>query len=459
MGDRAQTPPGALSTNDINSVSLFQSINDWWTTSSALMKPTENTPAYQTARIKNLLIEYDLYMAILSDDIKINKPGELPKYTQDGIIVGSFKDTELEDGNFIHEFNLENRHGAPSETIVIMHGYMAASGYFVKNFEALVKSKPGSRLHVIDMPGFGNSSRPRFPSELLQNYPDKYNQINQVLGVENWFIDKFEQWRIANSIDKFKLISHSMGAYLSCCYLAKYNFNQVSEFLVVSPMGTESNYTSLLNSKDLQVNHHELGGRPLEELVQQQSENGEVHDNDELTKLWESLGRPKFPENLVLKKLWEWKISPFQLLQLFGPMFSKFLSLWSYQRFRNLKDSNGETNHDLLLKLHYYSYSIFNQYQGSGELAITKLINHEILPKLPLCDRQIAEFFTENKIKTLWLYGEKDWMNFKGGEYIYKKLKELGADAEFKIVENAGHHIYLDNPEEFNKIALNFFDL
>lgn len=453
MGDKSDSV-GA--DGEITSIGLSQSIKDWWTTSSALIKPTERNENYKQARLKNLMIEYDLYKAILSDDIKINKPG-LCEYTEG--IVGSFKDTDLDDGNFIHEFLLENHTGVLDEVIVIVHGYMAASGYFVKNFEELIKAKPGLKIHVIDLPGFGNSSRPKFPSELLRTYDDKYNQINQVLMTENWFIDKIEEWRIANSIDKFKLIGHSMGSYLSCSYLMKYNLNQVTEFIAVSPMGTESSYVSLINDKHLQVNHHDVGGTPLHELLQTQTATGEITEDGELSHLWERLGKPKFPSSVILKKLWQWKISPFQVLQLLGPFFSKILSLWSYQRFKNLKDNQGNTNHDLLLKLHYYSYSIFNQYQGSGELAITKLVNHEILALMPLCDRGLVQYFKDNKIRTLWMYGEKDWMNLKGGEYIYENLKEAGADSELVIIENAGHHIYLDNPSEFNRAVLDFFKL
>ncbi|KAM9897655.1 hypothetical protein OXX69_010181, partial [Metschnikowia pulcherrima] len=99
-----------------------------------------------------------------------------------------------------------------------------------------------------------------------------------------------------------------------------------------------------------------------------------------------------------------------------------------------------------------------NQYQASGELAITKLINHEIVPRIPLCDRGFVEYLHDAKIKTLWMYGDKDWMNTKGGEYCVEKLQGLGSpDADLVVLENAGHHIYLDNPEKFNKAAIKFF--
>ena len=73
---------------------------------------------------------------------------------------------KLDDGNFIHEFYLENNNESTfgnqqQQHIVIIHGYMAAMGYFIKNVEDVIKI-PGVRLHLIDLPGFGNSSRPKF---------------------------------------------------------------------------------------------------------------------------------------------------------------------------------------------------------------------------------------------------------------------------------------------------------
>ena len=44
---------------------------------------------------------------------------------------------KLDDGNFIHEFYLENNNESTfgnqqQQHIVIIHGYMAAMGYFIK---------------------------------------------------------------------------------------------------------------------------------------------------------------------------------------------------------------------------------------------------------------------------------------------------------------------------------------
>lgn len=466
MGERSPT-----------SISLTKSLTDWWSFPKYLKNDSDASPSptrhdeFAQAKLRNRLIEYELFRAILSDDVYILPPGvgeaEIP---EDAKITGRFLDIDIGGGNIIHEFFLENSEGGASDEvvdIVLIHGYMAALGYFVKNFEDIVKAKPGVRLHAIDLPGFGNSSRPRFPTEFLVKPLSKQEEIKQILDIEDWFISKIEKWRIQRKLRNFKLIGHSMGGYLSSCYLMKYN-NQycdqdddnskiVSEFIVVSPMGTESNYISLINNK---LDFHD-GSDPLKDLITLQENDGVVINDEEFKELWEKLGKPKFPKSILLQKLWEWNKSPFQMLQILGPFYSKLLSYWSFQRFRNLKgnDEEGEINVDLILKLHNYSYSIFNQFQGSGELAITKLINHEILAKLPLCDRGLVKYLHDSQIKSLWLYGDKDWMNFKGGYHIFEQLSKINSLNSFKIINGAGHHIYLDNPEEFNNSCIEFFNL
>jgi len=528
MGDPNGPVNGGVDSNDskvscaptISSIPVLESVKDWWSSSSQLMDATSEveTEVMRKAKLRNREIEYQLYRAVLSDDIylyevKDNEDIENIENTEntediennedtgdnetpmEGItpttpsplknhkLTGQLLDIPIEDG-FIHEFYLENNElntaSLPELHLVIIHGYMAALGYFLKNIEPLLRSRPGIRLHILDMPGFGNSSRPQFPRELLtepQQIPDK---IKQILAIENWFIDRLETWRKARHLRNFKIIAHSMGGYLSSCYIMKYNNqyapgpNIVDQIMLVSPMGTESSTTSLINDKKFQFNHHQAGGDPFEEL-HFYNDNNVPFLSDELTKLWQKLGQPRFPKNFILENLWKYNKSPFQILQKFGPFYSKILSYWSFQRFRNLKSNESEekigesieitpgkteSNIDLIRKLHNYSYSIFNQFQGSGELAITKLITHEILARLPLCDRGLVEYLYESNVESCWVYGDKDWMNSKGGEYICEKLHKLDANsAHFKIIEDAGHHIYLDNPPVFNKCCIDFFKL
>lgn len=466
MGDpnARKTPDSGIPT----SIALAQSLKDWWNCLLNLRRPSVglSNDKFVAARGRLIRLEYALYRAILSDDVAIVPPCEEAPDIANTAIVGRFRDVLLDSNVYIHEFEITNQSdpSLPRRDIVIIHGYMAALGYFVKNFEAFAKSYGNVVVHVLDMPGFGNSARPKFPLELLKTPKDasRAQQVSQVLAAEDWFIDKFEKWRITRDIATFDLVAHSMGAYLGSCYIMKYNHqNIISRFAVVSPMGTELSPVSLINERGHQRNFHS-GGEPLEEIFA--SQDPDVDSNPELEQLWEKLGAPKFPKNKLLQTMWEWSVSPFQVLQVFGPVYLKVLSYWSYQRFKNLKansdDADAPVNIDLINKLHEYSYSVFNQYQGSGELAITKLINHNILARLPLCDRGFMELIHETGVETLWLYGDKDWMNMQGGKYCVEKLQALGdKKATLTVVKDAGHHIYLDNPEEFNKVVLAFLGL
>ncbi|CAK9439529.1 uncharacterized protein LODBEIA_P36290 [Lodderomyces beijingensis] len=472
----ASNESASSTASSVNSVPLTKSFQDWWYSSPQLQRETgtagKSDVKLEQAKLKNRQIEYNLFRAMLPDYIYIKPPTsqEQEDVLDPGNIRGELMDVPIADGSFIHEFYLENTDTAgetthassPSQHIVIIHGYMAALGFFIKNVESLV-AVPGVKLHIIDLPGFGNSSRSKFPAEFLTRPKELKQRIDQVLQIENWFIDKVEAWRKIRGVDRFKLIGHSMGAYLSCCYLMKYNVGDdgsklVQDVILVSPMGTESNEHSLINDKKFDFNLHQRGGDPFGELMFEDGDDGKVVVNEEFTKFLNTLGKPKFPKNYILEKLWQNNISPFEILQKFGPFYSKILSYWSFQRFKNFGDS--EDSIDLILKLHDYSYSIFNQYQGSGELAITKLINHEILAQLPLCDRGLVSFLAENDINNMWVYGDKDWMNHKGGEYIFKKIRDKNDKiTRFEIVENAGHHIYLDNPKAFNSLVEEFFRL
>lgn len=462
------------------SIDIWTSIRDWRRTPSAIQKATEDaikSSSYVKARTKNLEIEEKLFQAIFSSDVylePLDKSAYDEKSAQSKKLVARFLDTELPSAKiagslYIHELEIINSSdiSMPRKDIVLIHGYMAALGYFLKNVEQLALSYPNCAVHVLDLPGFGNSARPRFPTSITKLPEDatKLEEMNHVIEAEDWFIDKLEEWRIIKGLEHFDLIGHSMGAYLSSCYLMKYN-NQangptiVEKFALVSPMGTEPSEISLISSGKFQFDHQEVKSDPLKEVLASQDFK---HDgvNQDFIDLWEKLGRPRFPDNFFLRSIWQRKISPFQVLQWFGPFYSKILSLWSFQRFKDLqsnKEGDATDNTDLILKLHDYSFSVFNQYQASGEIAITMFINHEILPRLPLSDRGFVEYLNEQKIDTIWIYGENDWMNSKGGQYCVEKITKLGnSSATFQKIENAGHHLYLDNPLAFNQLIKDFF--
>ncbi|WFD42361.1 hypothetical protein MPSI1_001003 [Malassezia psittaci] len=59
-----------------------------------------------------------------------------------------------------------------------------------------------------------------------------------------------------------------------------------------------------------------------------------------------------------------------------------------------------------------------------------------------------------------WLWdrnGDSDWMDVNGGINSKRLLKQAGNnDSRVLVVPNAGHHVYLDNAPEFNKLMSSF---
>lgn len=410
----------------------------------------------------------------------------LPFYpVSDGKRVAKIIDTKLDDGNYIHEFCIENVECENSDSnegneegvlsklglgksitppevtdVVLVHGYAASLGLFIDNFDSL-SSIPGVKIHAIDLLGFGFSSRPKFPK--LPN-----NTKEDVYKVEDWFIDSMEEWRIKRNINRFILIGHSFGGYLSCAYAMKYNrklidasskaHNLIDKMILVSPVGVErSKYSLIKNDTDLEtrLENQSESQVPLtreltadqESIVQGTDTQPKVGDDDENAR-----GQRLFHH------LWRHHYSPFGIVRNIGPMRSKFISRWTTHRFAHVYYQNPEH----FFNVHNYIYRIFNG-AGSGEYAITRVLDVGAMARLPLIDR-VPQKVVDMKLPTLWLYGDKDWMNDEAGQEITAEINQLAKKtsppidslAQFGYITNAGHHLYLDNPPDFAKVVFKF---
>lgn len=390
----------------------------------------------------------------------------LPFYpNSDGTRTATIIDTPIDkDNNYIHEFYIENNQVASDSLrpldIVLIHGYAAALGLFVDNFDNLSRI-PGIKIHAIDLLGFGLSSRPNFP----QLNGDKKEDI---MKVEDWFIDSLEQWRIKRGINQFVLMGHSFGGYLSSAYALKYNKkittvegksgNMIDKLVLISPVGVERNKYSLL--KDLnessQVSSSQQSRENLQDPnlpVDQEFENQEtiVNGND-----YDPVAKHSNTRRLrLIKQLWEHNVSPFSIIRNVGPLRSKMISSWTTMRFAHVYAKDPQR----FQQVHDYIYRIFNA-KGSGEYALTRVLAFGAVAKLPLLDR-CPQPFVQMNLPTLWLYGDRDWMNEAAGLEMTKEIKKLSPNlqADFKLISNAGHHLYLDNPSGFESEIFKFLKL
>lgn len=52
------------------------------------------------------------------------------------------------------------------------------------------------------------------------------------------------------------------------------------------------------------------------------------------------------------------------------------------------------------------------------------------------------------QMPTVFVYGENDWMDYKAAE---KVKHTMNVPVKIIRISDGGHHMYLENPEEFNK--------
>lgn len=56
----------------------------------------------------------------------------------------------------------------------------------------------------------------------------------------------------------------------------------------------------------------------------------------------------------------------------------------------------------------------------------------------------------QKRVPVLVLYGDSDWIAFPEASLYVETLRSHGVDAKLAVIRNAGHHLYMDNVDEFH---------
>ena len=121
---------------------------------------------------------------------------------------------------------------------------------------------------------------------------------------------------------------------------------------------------------------------------------------------------------------------------------------------RNLVHKAANARFSFLMKTP--AFATFPEYlhqtmvhQGSSERLIAVMFHPIIVPKIPLGDR-----LKKLDKKTLFLYGQYDWMPVDAGHEVRRHNKKVNLE----IVPDAGHQLFLENPPAFNQIVTDWIE-
>jgi len=308
------------------------------------------------------------------------------------------------------EFGDSKNHELP--TVVLCHGFGSGLGFFYNNIDRLLSTNQVGRLLLVDWLGMGGSERPpcRRPvrgywGSTSSSWCDSRFSPTQAV---DFFIDPLEEWMESKSIAKnVILVGHSLGGYLAARYALKYP-RRLEKLVLASPVG--------------------IPGKPRN-----------------------AFSSPQMPTSLrILDALWWANVTPQQLVRTMGSTRGHA----NVRRALAGRIPNLSPNHVNVLANYLYHITVAHP---SGEYAMNSLLEPAVSPDLvgvfarePLEERLLQ---LDPTIQLNIMYGDHDWM--RPNESSARRLvHNLGSRASLAIIEQAGHHLYLENPTAFHREIL-----
>ncbi|KAJ7283927.1 Alpha/Beta hydrolase protein [Mycena rebaudengoi] len=317
---------------------------------------------------------------------------------------------------------------------VVLHGYGAGLGFFFNNFLPLAQwaGHRHTSVYALDWLGMGRSAR--VPFTIKSHRKDIQGRVREA---ESFFVDSLEEWRIKMKLEQMTLVGHSLGAYFSVVYALKYP-SRVNKLILLSPAGVPRDPNSTT------VPERELD--PPETSSSSSAEPASRHKVDEVRTEQQAVKAQQSRSRRLFTYLWEEGWSPFQLVRntlFWSPML---VGKYSSRRFSGLTEEDTRDMHDYILNI--------TLAKGSGEYCISHILSPGAHARMPLVDRIAAL-----KIPVTFVYGDHDWMDPEGGEQSVENLRKAGnGEGRSYIVNNAGHHVYLDNPKAVNDLIVKELD-
>ncbi|KAJ4472232.1 alpha/beta-hydrolase [Lentinula aciculospora] len=315
---------------------------------------------------------------------------------------------------------------------VMLHGYGAGLGFYFLNLLPMAQwaSKHNTSVYALDWLGMGRSSRPSFHVKA-----SKKDIPARVTEAESFFVDSLEDWRQKMQLDKMTLIGHSLGAYFSVVYALKFP-QRVERLILLSPAGVTRSPDNTLPGSEVDAPATTSSEDRAE--IASHAKVEQVEANQRMARAKESRSRK------LLTYLWEEGFSPFQVVRTMGVWGPWLVGKYSSRRFSGLSEEETRDMHDYILNI--------TVAKGSGEYCISHILAPGAHARMPLVDR-IAGLHKD--IPVTFVYGDQDWMDPEGGSESVERLRQAGhGQGKMYIVNNSGHHVYLDNPRVVNNLLV-----
>jgi pimeloyl-ACP methyl ester carboxylesterase len=218
------------------------------------------------------------------------------------------------------------------------------------------------------------------------------------------FVESIEDWRRTVGLNKMILLGHSLGGYLAASYALRHS-EHVKHLILIDPWG-------------FQERPADMDKRPMP--------------------LWiKCVRRMMTPMN------------PFSALRIAGPWGPSLITKFKSDLIQNYSDLFSDN------RIADYMYHC-NAQTPSGEIAFKTLTQPFGWAKNPML-RRVTDI--PSSVSMTFVHGAQSWIDSGIGKEVKYQRSESAVD--FKIVRGAGHHIYADAPDEFNRLvadACNKFD-
>ncbi|XP_032590509.1 (Lyso)-N-acylphosphatidylethanolamine lipase isoform X1 [Drosophila grimshawi] len=255
----------------------------------------------------------------------------------------------------------------------------------------------GVALWVMNLDSFAKD-RPVYAMDVLGFGRSSRPQFGKdALVCEKQFVKSVEEWRREMNISNMILLGHSMGGFIASSYALSYP-ERVRHLILADPWGFPEKPTDSTNTKQIP--------------------------------LWvRAIARILTPLN------------PLWALRAAGPF-----GQWVVQKTRpDIMRKFQQTIEEDINLLPQYIHQC-NAQSPSGESAFHSMMQSFGWAKHPMINR-IKD--VRSDIPITFIYGSRSWIDSSSGEKI--KSQRGTNMVDIKIVTGAGHHVYADKPDVFNR--------